>query len=54
MAAVPGRGNLVLGKIGALVTVVLPAELAARIQPFLPGAGGTMISEIVGVGDAQA
>ena len=32
----------------------LPAELAARIQPFLPGAAGTMISEIVGVGDAQA
>ena len=135
MAAVPGRGNLVLGKIGALVTVVLPvtststmitfvaaklvlgssgipisilhpgvlralvgsalylstlsvfaaalgwlvrstagalvtwlalwivpsflimllpAELAARIQPFLPGVAGTMISEIVGVGDAQA
>jgi hypothetical protein len=26
----------------------------ARIQPFLPGEAGTMISETVGVGAAQA
>ena len=58
-------GWLVRSTAGALVTwlalwivptfliMLLPAELAARIQPFLPGEAGTMISE-VGVGDAQA
>ena len=34
--------------------MLLPDQLAARVQPFLPGEAGTMISETVGVGDAQA
>ena len=59
-------GWLVRSTAGALVTwlalwivptfliMLLPDQVAARVQPFLPGEAGTMISETVGVGDAQA